>query len=59
MVSPLIGTTPPDQLPAVFQALLTAPVQVSAIGAGPGLPPAAMVTGTPPVVSTPAWFQIS
>src|SRR5579863_1064015 len=48
-VSPLVGTTPPDQFDAVFQSLLTAPVHVS-----PEPPPLVTVTGTVSVVSTPA-----
>ena len=53
-VSPLVGTAPPDQLLALFQSPLSAPVQVTVPGPLP-----LIVTGTLPVVSTPAWFHTS
>src|SRR5579872_6923756 len=50
---PLTGTALPDQLPGAFQSLLTAPVQVSVVL------PFETATGIVPVLSTPAWSQMS
>jgi hypothetical protein len=51
---PAFGTALPDQLPAVSQSLLSAPLQVSLVP-----PPCSTSTGIVPVKSLPSWSQRS